>query len=73
MGIEVGRGIGSNSFMNLSSRDPDAASNLVPLMLVIQPGRTGRPQDDMSVAAMVPDSVSFSASINNSIKFTVMQ
>ena len=73
MGIEVRRGIGGNSFMHLSSRDSDAASNFVPLMLVIQHGQTRRPQDDMSVAAMVPDSVSFSASINNSIKFTVVQ
>jgi len=73
MGIEVGRGIGGNSFMNLSGRDPDAASNLVPLTLVIQPGRTGRPQDNMSVAAMAPDSVAFSVSINNSITFTVPQ
>ncbi len=34
IGIEVGRGVGGNSFMDLTGRDPDVASNLLKLMLV---------------------------------------
>lgn len=34
IGLEVGRGIGGNSFMDLTGRDPDVASNLLKLMLV---------------------------------------
>ena len=33
-GFEAGRGIGGNSFMNLTGRDPDVAANLLKLQLV---------------------------------------
>jgi hypothetical protein len=39
IGFEAGRGIGGNSFMNLTGRDPDVASNLLKLTLVT-PGAT---------------------------------
>lgn len=34
IGLEVGRGIGGNSFMDLTGRDPDVAANLLTLILV---------------------------------------
>lgn len=37
IGFEAGRGIGGQSFMNLTGRDPDVASNLLQMMLV-EPG-----------------------------------
>lgn len=39
IGLEVGRGIGGNSFMDLTGRDPDIATNLLPL--VISEGEQG--------------------------------
>src|SRR5262249_8247628 len=33
IGIEAGRGIGRNSFMDLTGRDPDIATNLLPVTL----------------------------------------
>lgn len=33
IGLEVGRGIGGNSFMDLTGRDPDVVSNLLPVLL----------------------------------------
>jgi len=57
MRVEVGRGFGGNSFMDLSGRDPDSAANLVPLALidtnneVAQPAATATTsQDPTSVA-----------------------
>jgi hypothetical protein len=41
MGVEVGRGFGGNSFLDLSGRDPDSAANLVPLRLVERAGQAG--------------------------------
>lgn len=40
LGIEAGRGIGGNSFMDLTGRDPDVTSNLLPAVL-IDPGGEG--------------------------------
>ena len=37
IGFEAGRGVGGNTFMNLTGRDPDVAANLLRLMLV-EPG-----------------------------------
>jgi hypothetical protein len=37
IGFEAGRGIGGNSFMDLTGRDPDVAANLLPVSLVDQP------------------------------------
>jgi hypothetical protein len=34
IGLECGRGIGGNSFMDLTGRDPDVAANLLQVMLV---------------------------------------
>lgn len=34
IGLEIGRGIGGSSFMNLTGRDPDVASNLLTVTLV---------------------------------------
>jgi hypothetical protein len=34
LGIEAGRGIGGNSFMDLTGRDPDVTSNLLPAILI---------------------------------------
>ncbi len=34
IGLEIGRSIGGNSFMDLTGRDPDVASNLLPVTLV---------------------------------------
>lgn len=34
MGFEAGRGIGGNSFMNLTGRDPDVATNLLEIVLI---------------------------------------
>jgi hypothetical protein len=34
IGFEVGRGVGGNSFMDLTGRDPDVAANLLNLVLV---------------------------------------
>lgn len=38
-GFEAGRGVGGNSFMDLTGRDPDVPANLLTLMLV-EPGMT---------------------------------
>jgi hypothetical protein len=32
--LEAGRGVGGSAFMNLTGRDPDVASNLLPIVLV---------------------------------------
>lgn len=37
IGFEAGRGVGGNTFMDLTGRDPDVAANLLQLMLV-EPG-----------------------------------
>lgn len=34
LGLEVGRSIGGNSFMDLTGRDPDVSSNLLPVALI---------------------------------------
>ena len=34
IGVEAGRGVGGNSFMDLTGRDPDIAGNLLPVELV---------------------------------------
>lgn len=73
MGIEVGRGIGGNSFMDLSGRDPDSAGNLVPLTLVIHAGQVEPPQVSATFATTMPDAVAFSVVINGDTAFTVPQ
>ncbi len=67
IGFEAGRGIGGNSFMDLTGRDPDVASNLLQIMLV-EPGMemdaTTAPRVSMEVRlddnepVVVPQSVS---------------
>ncbi|BCX06135.1 MAG: hypothetical protein KatS3mg053_4073 [Candidatus Roseilinea sp.] len=73
MGIEVGRGVGGNSFMDLSGRDPDSASNLVPLILADYPGQVKSPRAKPLPAATTPNAVAFSVVINNTSVFTVLQ
>ncbi len=73
MRIEVGRGIGGNSFMNLSGRDPDSASNLVPLTLVIKAGHPRSLQANTPITTTAPDAVAFSVIVNKSVEFTVAQ
>ena len=34
VGLEIGRSVGGNSFMDLTGRDPDVISNLLPVTLV---------------------------------------
>jgi len=51
-GFEAGRGVGGNSFMDLTGRDPDVPSNLLTLMLVepgIDLGASGTPQVALDV------------------------
>jgi len=46
IGIEAGRGIGGNSFMDLTGRDPDVGSNLLPVRLTdFEGAATRQPQD----------------------------
>ncbi len=44
IGLEIGRGIGGNSFMDLTGRDPDIAANLLQVTLV-EPGMTTEGMD----------------------------
>ncbi|MHB8627868.1 MAG: sugar-binding protein [Aggregatilineales bacterium] len=69
IGIEAGRGIGGNSFMDLTGRDPDIAQNLLPLTLTdanAAPGQANalpqpvflQVQVDGSDPILVPESIS---------------
>lgn len=75
MGIEIGRSVGGNSFMDLTGRDPDSAGNLAPLMLAanaqpITPTQAaGTPQN----AQTNPNAVAFSVAINSAPVITVAQ
>lgn len=51
IGFEAGRGIGGNSFMDLTGRDPDVAANLMKLVLV-------EPDMDMSTLSSAPVALS---------------
>jgi hypothetical protein len=75
LGIEIGRGVGGNSFLDLSGRDPDSAGNLVPLLLVEQAGQPTPPAASSSVSAssVQSDSVAFNVSVNSLSTFTVTQ
>ena len=65
LGIEVGRGVGGNSFMDLSGRDPDSADNLVPLTLVGRAGQLKPPTKNSAASALTSaDAVAFAVSIN---------
>ncbi len=56
IGFEAGRGIGGNSFMDLTGRDPDVPANLLALMLV-EPG--------MDTAAAVAPDVALDVRLND--------
>lgn len=67
VGFEAGRGIGGSSFMDLTGRDPDVASNLLQLVLVepgMDAGNLTTPQIALEVRlddfepVMIPQSVS---------------
>jgi hypothetical protein len=69
IGIEVGRGIGGNSFMDLTGRDPDIAQNLLAMTLIdgntnaAQTNAIPQPvflqiQIDDAAPILVPESVS---------------
>jgi hypothetical protein len=52
IGIEAGRGIGGNSFMDLTGRDPDVAANLLQLTLTepgMEPSLGGTPEVALEV------------------------
>jgi len=72
LGIEVGRGVGGNSFMDLGGRDPDSAGNLVPLMLV---ERAEQPITNSSTAMLNvgADAVAFNVAINSGATITVTE
>lgn len=63
-GFEAGRGIGGNSFMNLSGRDPDVAANLLQLTLV-EPG--------MPADALAAPQVALSVRINDGEEIIIPQ
>lgn len=75
LGIEIGRSVGGNSFLNLSGRDPDSASNLVSLMLVEHAGQVNPLKTNPSALALSEktDAVAFSISISNTTTFTILQ
>lgn len=69
IGIEVGRGIGGNSFMDLTGRDPDIAQNLLAMTLTEANSTTAQAnavpqpvflqvQIDETAPVLVPESVS---------------
>lgn len=76
MGIEIGRSVGGNSFMNLTGRDPDSAGNLAPLTLAAnaQPITTTPPAAGTPQATQPsPNAVAFSVAINSAPAITVAQ
>ena len=76
LGIEIGRGVGGNSFLDLSGRDPDSAGNLVPLLLVEQAGQptpSSAPDSAVSASPVQSDSVAFNVLVNSLSTFTVTQ
>jgi hypothetical protein len=52
LGFEAGRGIGGDSFMNLTGRDPDVASNLL-LLELSSPGQTSSSRSNSNVSLQV--------------------
>ena len=60
IGVEVGRSIGGNSFMDLTGRDPDIAQNLLPLTLS---GPAGA--DSATTAQAVPQPVFLQVQIDD--------
>jgi hypothetical protein len=69
IGIEVGRGIGGNSFMDLTGRDPDIAQNLLTMTLTDSNTTVGQAnalpqpvflqvQIDNTTPVLLPESVS---------------
>lgn len=64
IGLEVGRGVGGNSFMDLTGRDPDVAANLLKLLLI-------EPETDQSTLATAP--VSIEIRLNDSDPVTLLQ
>ena len=77
LGIEVGRGVGGNSFMDLGGRDPDSANNLVPLMLVEQAQSGVATSSALSPTQITQTNdvgaVAFNISINTGSPFTVSE
>ncbi|MBC8170301.1 MAG: hypothetical protein H7X77_01455, partial [Anaerolineae bacterium] len=61
-GLEVGRGVGGNSFMDLTGRDPDVPANLLTLMLA-EPG--------MDAAASLTPQVSLDIRLNDGDAYIV--
>jgi hypothetical protein len=63
LGIEAGRGFGGNSFLDLSGRDPDSATNLIPLLIVERAGQAPTPTA-VAEAATGPDSVALGIALD---------
>jgi hypothetical protein len=61
-GLEVGRGVGGNSFMDLTGRDPDVAANLLTLMLA---------EPEMDAAASLTPQVALDVRINDSDPYII--
>lgn len=64
IGFEAGRGVGGNSFMNLTGRDPDVAANLLSLTLVTP--------DSAGTLGQAPD-VALEVRINAGERITIPQ
>ncbi|HEY0603803.1 MAG TPA: sugar-binding protein [Herpetosiphonaceae bacterium] len=72
LSVEVGRGFGGNSFMDLSGRDPDSAANLVPLELLDVAGQGAQPEATPTTS-QDPSSVALGVTLDGGESWTVPQ
>jgi hypothetical protein len=71
LGIEAGRGFGGSSFLDLSGRDPDSATNFIPLLIVDRAGQT--PAPTAIAAATGPDSVALGIALDGAAPIALSQ
>jgi hypothetical protein len=72
LGIEAGRGFGGDSFLDLSGRDPDSATNLIPVLIVERAGQEPAPAA-VATAATGPDSVALGIALDSAAPLVLPQ
>jgi len=72
LGIEAGRSFGDNSFLDLSGRDPDSATNFVPMLIVERAGQLPAPTA-VATAATGSDSVALGMALDGGAPIALPQ
>jgi hypothetical protein len=72
LGIEAGRGFGGNSFLDLSGRDPDSATNFILLLIVERAGQVPA-ATPVAAAAAGSDSVALSIALDGAAPIALPQ